>query len=119
MAPVRLILRAREVFDTIRFVIKHRPPQPGQHPLEGFFARFANDDEMVPIKVAMYVLDKSKDEVMALVASGQLSSIRVDRSAPARPYFKVRIGDLRRMVLGSDSRSASQPDDSSSSGVGV
>ena len=97
---------------------KDRAPAPGQHPLEGFFARFTNDDEMVPIKVAMYVLDKSKDDVMALVASGQLSSMRVDRSAPARPYFKVRIGDLRRMVLGSDSGSSSPADDSSSSGVG-
>jgi hypothetical protein len=118
MDPVRLILRAREIFDTIRFAITYSPPDPGKHPLEGFFAKFTNDDEMVSIKIAMYALDKSKDEVMALVAAGQLSSIRVDRPPPARPYFKIRVGDLRRMVLGSDIGSSSPPADSIGSGRG-
>ena len=79
MKPRKLILRARDVFDTLRFVITHRAPAPGEHPMASFFARYPDDDEMVCLKTAMYALDQCKEDVLARVDAGQLSAIRIDR----------------------------------------
>jgi hypothetical protein len=94
-----LIRRALELFDALRFSIKYRRPASGEHPLERFFARSPNDDETVPIKVAMYVLDKTAAEIIGLVDEGQLPAVTVDRVLPARSYLAFRIGGLQKFVL--------------------